>query len=70
MKKFIFYIALFLAGTVGVFGTLSACCGALPGVSNALSLLNTPEEIILFLVCLAVMIFGLAKSICEVRKDK
>lgn len=70
MKKFIFYIALFLAGTVGVFGTLSACCGALPGVSNALSLLNTPEEIILLLVCLAVMIFGLVKSICEVRKDK
>lgn len=69
MKKFIFYIALFLAGTIGVFGTLSACCGAQPGVSNALRFLDTPEETVLLLVCLAVMFFGLVKSIIEIKKD-
>lgn len=69
MKKFIFYVALFLSGTIGVFGTLTACCGAQPGVSNALRFLDTPEEIILLLFCLAVMIFGLVKSIAEMKKD-
>ncbi len=69
MKKFVFYVALFLAGVIGVFGTLTACCGALPGVSNALSLINTPEEIILLLVCFAVAVFGLVKGIAEMKKD-
>ncbi len=69
MKKFVFYVALFLAGVIGVFGTLTACCGALPGVSNALSLINTPDEIILLLVCFAVAVFGLVKSIAEMKKD-
>lgn len=69
VKKFIFYVALFLAGVIGVFGTLSACCGSQPGVSNALRLLNTPEEIILLLVCFAVAVFGFVKSIIEMKKD-
>lgn len=70
MKKFIFNVALFLAGIIGVFGTLTACCGALPGVSNALSLVNTPEEILLLIFSAAVMLYGLIQCIAELKKEK
>ncbi len=69
MKKFIFNIALFLAGVIGVFGTLTACCGASPGVSNALRFIDRGEEILLLVVCSAVMIYGLVQCMLELKKE-
>ncbi len=70
MKRFIFYIALFLSGVIGVFGTLTACCGALPGVSNALSFVDTEWEITLLVISAAVMLYGLIQCIIELKKEK
>lgn len=70
MKKFIFNIALFLAGTIAVFGTLTACCGSIAGVSNALRCVNTAEEILLLAVSAAVMIYGLVQCIIEIKKER
>ena len=70
MKKFIFNIALFLAGVIGVFGTLTACCGASPGVSNALRFIDRGEEIALLIFCVAVMLYGLIQCIIELKKEQ
>ena len=69
MKRFIFHIALFLAGTIAVFGTLSACCGSLAGVSASLTCIDTFGEILLLLVSAAVMVYGLVQCIIELKKE-
>jgi len=69
MKKFIFHIALFLAGTIAVFGTLTACCGSLAGVSNPLTCIDTLGGILLLLASAAVMLYGLVQCIIELRKE-
>ncbi len=69
MKKFIFNIALFLAGVIGIFGTVSGVCGPLAGTSNSLDRFDTAPEILLLVVCAAVMIYGLVKCILELKKE-
>ncbi len=69
MKKFIFNIALFLAGVIGVFGTVSAVCGPLAGTSNSLDHFNTAPEILLLVACTAVMIYGFVMCILELKKE-
>ena len=69
MKKFIFNIALFLAGVTGVFGTVSAVCGPLAGTSNSLDRFDRAPEILLLIACAVVMIYGLAQCIIELKKE-
>lgn len=69
MKKFIFSIAMFLAGVIGFFGTLIASIAGGEGSSSCFSYVNTWDEYLLLGLSVAFIAAGLYGCIKQLKEE-